>query len=354
MKTTFIWTLGGMSVVALVASMNGVAHAGPLGGGLGASPSYPSPVQVGEVRNVFVRIVNTATPPDDTVTTTLSEIRHTPACGALPGGDGRCPVGQLDPGVFTLSVVGTGGGGACTGISFTLAIIDVASGEVSMTPSAPVVLGPPGSATDTCDINFTATVDALPTHDFDPVQPFAQTVQIVFARGTTALGNVALGLGSNFITVLEPTPTPTNTPTETPTVTPTDTPTATPTDTPTATPTHTPTATPTNTPTRTPTPTDTPTATPTNTPTNTPTATPTNTPTNTPTATATPTNTPTATPTNTPTITPTNTPTVTPSPTSPPIPVVPSPTSPAGLAMVIGLVLAIVWMLRRGAAVPRP
>jgi len=120
-----------------------------------------------------------------------------------------------------------------------------------------------------------------------------------------------------------PTPTPTNTPTNTPTATPTNTPTATPTNTPTNTPTATPTATPTNTPTATPT------ATPTNTPTNTPTATPTRTPTDTPTA------------------TPTVTPTATPTRTRPPIPVVSSPASPAGLMMIGGLVLGLLWALRR-------
>jgi hypothetical protein len=72
-----------------------------------------------------------------------------------------------------------------------------------------------------------------------------------------------------------------------------------------------------------------------------PTPTPTNTPTNTPTLT--PTNTPTLTPTNT--LVPTDTPT--PTPTSPPVPVVPSPTHPAGLALILGLGLAIAWMMRR-------
>jgi hypothetical protein len=71
--------------------------------------------------------------------------------------------------------------------------------------------------------------------------------------------------------------------------------------------------------------------------------TPTSTPTDTPTAT--PTDTPT--PTNTPTETPTPTDTATPSPTSPPVPVVPSPTHPAGLALILGLGLAIAWMMRR-------
>ncbi|MGH3580080.1 MAG: hypothetical protein ACRERC_22100 [Candidatus Binatia bacterium] len=107
-----------------------------------------------------------------------------------------------------------------------------------------------------------------------------------------------------------------------------------------------PTDTPTLTPTLTSTPTLTPTLTPT--PTNTATATFTATETFTPTATLTPSSTATATFTRTATATQTNTPP--PTPTRPPIPVVPSPTSPAGLAMIGGLGIGLLWALRRLAA----
>jgi hypothetical protein len=104
-----------------------------------------------------------------------------------------------------------------------------------------------------------------------------------------------------------------------------------------------------------------PSRTPSNTPTNTPTNTFTETPTRTPTNTSTPTLSPTPTSTVTNTVTPSNTPTLTatrtetPSPTAtatqtptrPPIPVVPSPTSPAGLAMIGGLSIGLLWALRR-------
>jgi len=108
------------------------------------------------------------------------------------------------------------------------------------------------------------------------------------------------------VTVVEPSPTPSNTPIPTDTPTNTPIPTDTPTDTPIPTDTPTNTPIPTDTPTGTPIPTDTPTNTPipTDTPTNTPvptnTPTPTYTLTNTPTATSTPTHTPTVTPTSTP------------------------------------------------------
>lgn len=100
-----------------------------------------------------------------------------------------------------------------------------------------------------------------------------------------------------------------------------------------------------------PAPTQTPTATPTNTATLTPTAT--STATTTTTSTATLTSTSTATVTNTPTATLTRTATATntetppPTATRPPIPVVPSPTSPAGLVMITGLGIGLLWALRR-------
>jgi hypothetical protein len=100
---------------------------------------------------------------------------------------------------------------------------------------------------------------------------------------------------------------------------------------------------PTETPTNTPT--NTPTQTATRTETNTATATSTSTATNTPTSTFTPSPTPTDTATRTATPTATNTPP--PTNTRPPIPVVPSPASPAGMLMIGGLGIGLLWALRR-------
>jgi hypothetical protein len=226
---------------------------------------------------------------------------------------------------------------------------------------APVVVIPADTPVF-CSIEFDIKKISLVSNDTTPllIEQRAFFAQVAPPDGECDNGLSASGIQTGSLGI---DPTPTATPTDTPTVTPTNTPTnsttATPTNTPTATPTNTPTNTPTATPTNTPTntPTSTPTATPTNTPTDTPTATPTATPTDTPTVTptATPTNTPTDTPTATPTATPTNTPTVTPTATPtttpttprPPIPVVPSPLSPAGMAMIGGLGVALLWGLRR-------
>lgn len=161
------------------------------------------------------------------------------------------------------------------------------------------------------DIPFTFTIPA----PYDTAESYC--VKVVDDQGCVISG----------CSVVNPTPTPTNTVTptntRTPVVTPTNTPThsvtpsvgvsQTPTNTPTLTPESTPTETPTNTPTPSITSSPGSSSTPTETPTNTPTYTPTETVTNTPTftSTETPTATPTFTPTNTMTMTQTPTPTAT-------------------------------------------
>lgn len=336
----------GLAAAVVICGIVPAAVAEPTGVGGADVPSGQTTVVVGNV-NIPRRITITNFSDGDQATgnVRLSNIKYTPSC-ATTTPLGVCPGPDIDLNVFSVNAVGVGSVG-CAGVNFAISVSDAVTGEVIFTPPAPVDLGPFGSATASCVIDFTVNVLKMPKVSALPAGQTRTLARVDMLHIDTGVQGGAQG--SDIMTVQEPTPTPTNTPTLTPTETPTSTPTDTPTNTPTATATSTPTNTPTATPTNTPT--NTPTQTPTNTPTNTPTITPTQTPTNTPTVTAT--QTPTNTPTNTPTITPTNTPTVTPSPTSPPIPVVPSPTSPAGLVMVSGLVLAILWMLRRGVSAPR-
>jgi hypothetical protein len=281
--------------------------------GLSISPTYPSPLTVGQTNvAVSLLITNGSTEPENAGTLTLTSIRHTPACGSaqIPCPNAAAdPMGidRRDPMVFSLSATGTGMSmgsedGACVGRTFDITVVDVNTGEVSITPNdamGAVVLGSPMSPTAGCLIAFTVDVLNLPTKDANAGAPFLQTNQLGSVEATSSVtGLPGTGTGTAQVTVLQPTPTPT----------------------PTDTPTQTPTFTPTNTPTTT------------NTPTATPTSTPTRTPTNTPTQTFTPTNT-----------LPPPTPTFTP----PPIPVVSSPTSPAGLLLIIGMALAIGYSLRR-------
>lgn len=294
----------GMSLVGLLV-VGGLPSMALAGIGLSIAPTYPSPLTVGQLNvPVSLLITNGSTAPENAGSLTLTLIRHTPACG---NDDVPCPAGQRDPLVFAVSATATGmsiaaNDQACDGRTFNVTVSDVDTGEVTFTPSDAMgdpTLGSPGSADEACRIAFTVDVLNLPVNDANPGLPFQQTNQL---GRVTAISSVTqlmgTGTGSAQVSVLEPTPTPT--PSETPTTSPTNTPTDTPTTTPTDTPIDTPTIT--------------PTATPTRTPTNTPTETP-----------------------------PPPTPTFTP----PPIPVVSSPTSPAGILLIVGLGLAIGFMLRR-------
>ncbi len=223
---------------------------------------------------------------------------------------------------------------------------------------------------DPCDVFWQVTAMATLNGDTFAGTVIAQgavtvgTNAVFFGRAISTTDAVTLAgndtVGGCSGTAETPTSTATQTPTDTPTLTPSFTPSATPSFSPTATPTGTvaaATATSTATDTPTLTPTDTPTLTPTNTPTLTPTFTPTATPTGT-VATATPTSSATDTPTLTPTQTPTDTPTPTQSMTAtatrtrPPIPVISTPSSGAGLLLIGGLILSIMWMFRRAGARP--
>jgi hypothetical protein len=277
------------------------------GVGLGVAPTYPAVVVVGNTNvAVSMSMTNTSTGDEAGGTVTLSLIRHTPSCGS--GAEGvpcpLLPVDYVDKDVFLAKGPATGRAGtACVGMTFTLGAANATTGEFEFIPDGggSVVLQPPGSANDTCTIDFFVDVLKLPTKDA-ALTAGVQTAQLGRVTGVASVNGVSgTGTGAGLTTVQEPTPTPTPTPTSTSTPTPTPT----------------------------PTPTNTPTSTPTSTPTNTPTATPTR------------------------TLTPTPTQTQPPTPTPPPVPVVPSPTSPAGVVLIMGLGLSIAWMLRRVARVTR-
>ena len=158
------------------------------------------------------------------------------------------------------------------------------------------------------------------------VQP---TVTVTTTASATATATVGLTATGSATATTASTATATATSTSVPTVT------------------NTPTTGPSSTPTQTLTPSGTPSVTQTTTPSST--VPPSQTPSVTQTASVTQTPSVTLTPSDTPTVTATGTVTNTPPPTNTRagIPVVPSPTSPAGLLMVIGLGVSMVWALRR-------
>jgi len=209
---------------------------------LGIAPTYPASVAVGDSGvPASLEIWNASRFPEDTGDVTLSSIKHTPSCSGAAAP--VCVGSNIDPGVFTLSSTGTGGSNAgctdahspfacctglgsgtceaCKGLTFTLEVTDVTTGEVMFTPSATVNLGPSGSSADTCVIEFTIDVNELPLEDSSP-DPGLQTTQLARATGFHSIaGMTASADGSASTTVLD-----VGTPTITPTLRPT--PTATP------------------------------------------------------------------------------------------------------------------------------
>jgi len=202
-----------VAMATVVGLLGVVAQSASAGVGFGVTPTFPSTATVGASgMPASLQIVNSATPPDASNPVTLSTITLVPACGtSLSSGAGDCPTAQADPGVLAVSATATGEAGtACAGKTFTLTVVDAATGKVSFTPSSTVTLGPPGSpgGGDTCRIDFTFSVVKAPTKDSQPAAPGLQTSQLAFATGsntTTAVSGA--GSGSSSVTVTRANPT---------------------------------------------------------------------------------------------------------------------------------------------------
>ena len=188
----------GLVAVALCASaflFSGIAFAGT---GLGVTPNFPSTIAVGST-SVPVSLDITNNSSADVGSLTLDTIAMTPQCGDLSV---LC-TSSKDPGVFSVNATGTGSG-ACTGITFSIAQTDATNGQVSFTPSAPIVL----ALGATCTVNFSVNALKVPTIDASGAAG-VQTAQSAQVTGhDTATGELpATGTGADITTVAKVTPT---------------------------------------------------------------------------------------------------------------------------------------------------
>ncbi|MFN2608806.1 MAG: hypothetical protein ABR511_13105, partial [Acidimicrobiales bacterium] len=186
-----------------------IAVAGPAaaGVGFGVVPTFPTSVVVGQTGlPASLSIQNTSTPPENAGTVTLTSITLVPSCGTGAAAI-DCPAPSVDPGVFALSPTGVGEAGTvCAGTTFTIALVDATQGKYAFTPTTPVVLGPPGSPTDTCRIDFTINVVKAPTKDASAA-PGLQTAQLAAAAGTSSVtGFTGTGSGTSGVTVAPASP----------------------------------------------------------------------------------------------------------------------------------------------------
>jgi len=188
--------IGLVLIVLGVITFAAVSHAGT---GLGVTPNFSTPVNVGDTA-VPVSIVVTNNSTSDEGNVTISNFTLIPSCG-----DNNPGCTTPDPDVFAVSANGTGKiGSSCAGDNFTIAEIDAATGKVQFTRTGgPLVLGF-GQA---CEVNFTVDVLKAPSVDVNPIMLGIQTSQLGAANGVSSIGNPASGTGADVTTVNKASPT---------------------------------------------------------------------------------------------------------------------------------------------------
>lgn len=176
------------AVLVVTAVLVATAPAAGAAVALSVTVSSPAAVTVGQSGlSGMVVVQNVSTPPQATGQVMITAVTLVPSCGGVPAAGGDCPATLTDPGVFQLAATAMGEAAtACAGVAFTVKVVDQAEGQVSFVPSsfvAPITLGPLGSGTDTCGIDFTFGVAKVPTHDAAATSGI-QTDLLVSATGT--------------------------------------------------------------------------------------------------------------------------------------------------------------------------
>jgi hypothetical protein len=184
------------------AALLGLASAASAGVFFGAGPNLPSPLVVGQTGvPATYTITNLSNGAEASLNVALGTITLVPSCGTQSITSADCPPANADPGVLTLSPTGTGAAGACATTSFTTSVVDATEDKYQFIPSTPVVLGPPGSPTASCVIDFTFSVLKVPTQDAASAVAGIQTEQAAFASGIATDNVHGGGLGANEVTV---------------------------------------------------------------------------------------------------------------------------------------------------------
>ncbi|MFN2519171.1 MAG: Ig-like domain-containing protein, partial [Jatrophihabitantaceae bacterium] len=187
-----------IAALATGGALLGAAPAASAATIISVGSNFPTNVTVGQTNvAASLTIINSSTPPDAASNVTVTAITLVPSCGTqVIGAD--CPAASTDPGVFQLSPTAVGEAGtACAGITFAITLIDPVQGRYSFIPSSPVILGPTGTSTSVCIIDFLVNVLRAPTKDASPAAPGLQTSQLAFA----ASGNISSGSAASLVTV---------------------------------------------------------------------------------------------------------------------------------------------------------
>jgi hypothetical protein len=180
--------------------------------GIGGSntPTWPGTAQVGSTINTSVTVLNTSTSPNDTENVRLVNLFVTPAC-ASTSSPGVCLSPNLDPGVFTvLSAQGDAATAPCAGLTFTISVSNAGSGEVQLTPSSNITLGPASGplANRTCKVNLSLHVDKVPTNPAGGIAGKTDPLSRTALLGLSSQLNGTASGSAEIIVTAEPPPPP--------------------------------------------------------------------------------------------------------------------------------------------------
>jgi hypothetical protein len=171
MRRTYKWLVVGLRVVvAALLSVFLLVTTAVAGVGASVESVWPVSAAVGDLFSASLFITNMSTSPNETENVRLTAVFVTPACA--DGVSPIClaaPVDHRDPGIFKLlSAVGDASTPPCAEVDFTIGLPDESTGEVELTPTSAITMGPAaGVISRTCQVNILFRVFRVPTNPAD-------------------------------------------------------------------------------------------------------------------------------------------------------------------------------------------
>lgn len=202
-----------VAVACLVASLAAIPSAASASTYATGQPpqnsSFPFTPSVGQTHVPASITVNNTSAPG---TTNIGLVTVVNGCdvpgGTAPGEHSSCPAASAEPNLLALSptAVGRAGSGRA-GATFSVSLIDPATGKYQFTPDAPLTIS------TSCAIDYTVDVLRLPTQDSSATQPGIQTWELLFASSdyTPETGSCVPGCGSNLQYTINPVSAPADT-----------------------------------------------------------------------------------------------------------------------------------------------
>ncbi len=195
------------SVVALLGVLVLGAVPATAGIGGGAVPTMPATATIGDlIQTASIIVVNQSTTPNDTETLQLTSLVFTPSCKT---GSGFCISPNFDPGVFkVVSATGNNGLNPCANIPFAVGAPSGPAGEVTLTPTQTVFLGPATGpvVARSCVVNLVLRAFQMPSNPTTPGT--GQTTPLARAEMVGTVPPILTGTatGSAAITLSKGTP----------------------------------------------------------------------------------------------------------------------------------------------------